>query len=638
MEKLIDLNTYPVKNVLPILLQDKTTKQNIIFATDSYIENGPEFSPQSPMTAIKLIGLDPLTIQPRILKAKEQQTDRTRKRAEVFTPSWLCAVMNNYADEVWFGRKDVFTVVNQSDHTWTVHTGKIEFPEKKTWKQYVESRRLEITCGEAPYLASRYDASTGEIIFPPDNRIGILDRKLRIVKENTDTEEEWLKWAFRAYQSSYGYEFQGDSLLIARINLLMSFVDYMQDALQRNPTEIELKKFANVIAWNILQMDGLTDVPPYQAIEENHQLSLFEDFDTDNVHDSAQSKEFCKIYDWRRDNSIIFNEIKETGNKMSKGLFDFIIGNPPYQEFDGGAGVSATPVYNKVIKAAQSLNPEAMSFIIPAKWYSGGKGLDNFRDDMLNDERISLLEDYTNSLDVFPNVDVAGGVCEFVWRKGHSGKCHYINHFNGNTTDVDRYLNEFPTFIRYPIAVEVINKVKAKCEPVMSDMVSRQKPFGLRTYVKPDTEGDINIKYSGGVGPFKRENVPSGREMIDQWKVIISYLTAEHAGQPDKNGMFRVLSTMQVLPPKVICTETYLVAGSFNTEEEARSLEQYLKTKFVRFLVAQIAMTQHLSKQTFSFVPQQNFLEQWTDNKLFRKYGLNNAEVTFINGMIKEMT
>ena len=202
MEKLINLNAYPVKNVLPILLQDKTTKRNIIFATDSYIENGPEFSPQSPMTAIKLIGLDPLTIQPRILKAKEQQTDRTRKRAEVFTPSWLCAVMNNYADEVWFGRKDVFNVVNEKDHIW----------------------------------------STGEIIFPPENRIGLLDRKLRIVKENTDTEEEWLKWVFRAYQSCYGYEFQGDSLLIVRINLLMSFVDYMQDALHRDPTEKELKK------------------------------------------------------------------------------------------------------------------------------------------------------------------------------------------------------------------------------------------------------------------------------------------------------------------------------------------------------------------------------------------------------------
>lgn len=317
--------------------------------------------------------------------------------------------------------------------------------------------------------------------------------------------------------------------------------------------------------------------------------------------------------------------------------FDYVIGNPPYQEVDGGSGASATPVYNKFIEETKTLNPTAMSFIIPAKWYSGGKGLDKFREQMLNDKRISVLVDYPNSLDVFPNVDVAGGVCYFVWVESHNDKCKYINFRDGVKTEEVRDLNEFSTFIRYPIAAEIVKKVRQKNEPTLDTMVSSRKPFGLATNVKPLQSGDIKLRFNGGIGPYKRDLISVGTENIDKYKIIISYLTAEHAGQPDKNGQYRILSTMEKQPPKVICSETYLVAGSFDSEIEADNYMAYLKTRFVRFLISVLAMTQHITKSMFSFVPVQDFSKPWTDEELFSKYKLSSDEIAFIQSIIKEM-
>lgn len=317
--------------------------------------------------------------------------------------------------------------------------------------------------------------------------------------------------------------------------------------------------------------------------------------------------------------------------------FDYIIGNPPYQESDGGAGVSATPVYNKFIEAAKSLDPDVVSMIIPAKWYSGGKGLDDFRREMLNDSRISRLVDYTDSKECFPGVDVAGGVCYFVWDKNHEGACKYTNNYNGTETTVLRDLGEYDTFIRYPLAERIVNKVRGFNEKTLDGTVSSRKPFGLPTTTKALESGDISIRYNGGIGPYKRSEVPSGTEMIDKWKIIISRLTAEHAGQPDKNGQFRILSTMEKLKPGCICSETYLVAGAFNTENEADNYAGYLKTKFARFLIAQKAMTQQVSKAVFGFVPEQNYTENITDTYLYNKYKLDSEEIGFIEKLIKEM-
>ena len=191
MEKLIDIGSAPVALLLDILLKDKSTKKNIIWATDTYEKYGRGFTDKEQIDRNLLLQHANI-IKPRIQKSQEAQAARTRKKAEVFTPAWLCNMMNNYCDQEWFGRKDVFNIENE-DHTWTVIEEPIEFPKRKTWKHYVDSRRLEITCGEAPYLVSRYDVSTGELIVPPKRRIGQLDRKLRIVYENTADFDEWLK-------------------------------------------------------------------------------------------------------------------------------------------------------------------------------------------------------------------------------------------------------------------------------------------------------------------------------------------------------------------------------------------------------------------------------------------------------------
>lgn len=277
MGKLIDFESYPVRTTLRILMQDKTTKKNIIWATDVYAENGFGFQDKDHIDLMAIRGLDSIDLRSRTEKAVEEQQERTRKKAEVFTPVWLCNKMNNYADEQWFGQKNIFNFENEEEHTWEVNENKIPFDEKRTWKAYVDSRRLEITCGEAPYLVSRYDATTGELILPPIRRIGMLDRKLRIVNENAQNNHEWLQWALRAFQSCYGYEYQGDNLLIARINLVMTFADYFRERMGLDPDENLLKQFANVIAWNIWQMDGLKDtVPLGKHHEEYHQMSIFD--------------------------------------------------------------------------------------------------------------------------------------------------------------------------------------------------------------------------------------------------------------------------------------------------------------------------------------------------------------------------
>ena len=320
-KQLIDLEDYPVKWVLNLLLKDKTTKRNIIFATDSYSDKGEDYSFTRQMTTTNLLGLRKMDIQPRILKSQQVRQSRTRKNAEVFTPAWLCNQMNNYLDEEWFGRKYVFNVEKEQD--WETVEDKIIFPEGKTWQDYIYSTRLEITCGEAPFLVSRYDTSTGELIIPPKRRIGQVDRKLRVVNENTESENEWIEWAIKAYQSCYGYEYQGDSLLIARINFLLTFYDYYKERWDKDPSNVILRKIANIISWNLWQMDGLKGKVPYYAAEDEiEQTSLFElkykEGILENNEGIKQEANLpCRIFDWRSKESIEFHLLRK-GNSNEK--------------------------------------------------------------------------------------------------------------------------------------------------------------------------------------------------------------------------------------------------------------------------------------------------------------------------------
>lgn len=280
--------------VMDILLLDRTTKKNIIWATDDYRFWGDGFQAADEITIMHITGQYAKFIKPRISKAQESQFNRTRDMAEVFTPAWICNAQNNLVDESWFGRKEVFNV--QSGTEWKTIEEPVTFPneKRKDWKHYVDARRMEIACGEGPYLVSRYDSATGQSI-PLKDRIGLLDRKMRIVNENAADEIEWMKWVCRAFESTYGYEFQGDSLLLARKNLFYSYLEYFRAKWQRDPDKRQMRRIATIISWNLWQMDGMTFTIPFHTQEDegDKQAGMF--YTITEKPDPV----ICRIKDWR---------------------------------------------------------------------------------------------------------------------------------------------------------------------------------------------------------------------------------------------------------------------------------------------------------------------------------------------------
>ena len=275
------LKQYP--EVLEMLLKDHTTQQNIYWATDSYADRGEGYQFKDAIIADSITGDNGMIICHRSVKSKDEQTKRSKDMAEVFTPSWVCNAQNNLIDDAWFGKQGVFNA-ESPEHTWKATTGKIEFPEGKTWKDYVRDTRLEITCGEAPYLVSRYDTVSGMPIELAE-RIGLLDRKLRVVSENTETTGEFLDWCQEAYKNTYGYEWQGDNLLLAREALLFTFLDYYRAKFGEEPLLKSIQYIAYIISWNVWQMDGLKFCPPG---EEPCEGDLF------------NPSNLCLIRDWRK--------------------------------------------------------------------------------------------------------------------------------------------------------------------------------------------------------------------------------------------------------------------------------------------------------------------------------------------------
>jgi len=317
--------------------------------------------------------------------------------------------------------------------------------------------------------------------------------------------------------------------------------------------------------------------------------------------------------------------------------FDVIISNPPYQLSDGGFGRSASPIYHKFVQQAKKLNPRFLTMIIPSRWFGGGKGLDEFRGEMLNDDRIRKIVDFEDSSDIFPGVSVAGGICYFLWERDYKGPCEIVNMHGDVEAVSERRLNEFNIFIRHGQAVPIIRKVLSRNERRMNEQVSAYKPFGLRTYVKPQRTGDIILHWQKGEGPYKRKDITVGLEMIDKWKVICSRSGHEHAGNPGTDGSRRVLAKTVMLPPGTICTETYLVIGHYATEEEAKNLLAYMKTRLFRFLMSLFMYSHGITKDTFAFIPILDMTKYWTDEKLYKRYGLTKDEIAFIESKIRPM-
>ena len=290
--------------ILPILLIDRTTRKNIVWATDEYIIDNNRLSADKPIEIVDITGEFSNRIRPRYSKTLESQKDRTKRKAEVFTPAWICNRMNNDIDEDYLGYANAFNI--PSDRTWKPTSTQILFNGKQSWKEYVDLTRLEITCGEAPFVTSRYYPATGEMIAV-SNRIGFLDRKLRVVSENTEG-IEYQKWSLRALQSSYGYEYQGDNLLIARINVFMTWYESYVEKIGNEPTLKEAKEAAKIISWNFWQMDGLTGAIPMKPLYESNQISMFELLGEIAIQSTEET--YSRIYDWRANKSIIFKNMK----------------------------------------------------------------------------------------------------------------------------------------------------------------------------------------------------------------------------------------------------------------------------------------------------------------------------------------
>ncbi|MDD4490790.1 MAG: restriction endonuclease subunit M [Paludibacter sp.] len=249
------------KQILSILLKDCTSGLNILWATDNYQSLGTKYESDKQITPGLITGKNGNVIKPRVEKNKTEQLSRVREKAEVFTPSWICNKQNNLIDEAWFGHADVFNT--ETANGWSTNSEKITFLdlEGKSWEDYIHDVRLEVSCGEAPYLVSRYDTITGEII-PVNDRIGMLDRKLRVVSENNEDEHDWFNWSKIAFQSIYGYEWQGDNILLARENLMFTFIDFYVLKFGKKPPIEYVREIAEIISWNIWQMDGLKGVIP----------------------------------------------------------------------------------------------------------------------------------------------------------------------------------------------------------------------------------------------------------------------------------------------------------------------------------------------------------------------------------------
>ncbi len=315
--------------------------------------------------------------------------------------------------------------------------------------------------------------------------------------------------------------------------------------------------------------------------------------------------------------------------------FDVIIGNPPYQLSDAGESTGASPIYNRFVEQAKKLNPRFLTMIIPSRWFAGGKGLDDFREAMLHDRRISHLADYPIASDVFPGVKVIGGICYFLWERDYQGPCSVTTHMNGVADTLSRPLDKFDTFVRFNKAISILEKVLAKKSPSMSVQVSRQKPFGLRTFVKPKKQGLITLYANKSVGRIPKSEITAGLDMVDRWKVFTSMGYGEGGEAREYPRM--IMGKPIVASPPSACTETYIVIGSYKTKTEAEHLADYIRTRFLRFLVGLRKNTQHITKDRFAFVPQLPMTERWTDEKLYKKYGLTKHEIAFIESMVRPM-
>ena len=643
--------------LLEVLLSDHTTRKNIFWATDSYADYGEGYGWHDSITVEAITGKHGNVIMPRAMKSRDEQQRRSRQMAEVFTPSWLVGKMNDVIDEEWIG---LHKELNEN---------------KNAWQDYVLATRLEITCGEAPFLTSRYDTVSGEPI-PIAERTGILDRKLRLVNDNS-SDEEWAHWALLALGSVYGYEWQGDNLLLAREALLATFNEYHEQRFDKRAAKATIFRAAEIISWNVWQMDGLKAVVPCSCHDDQHtESNLFGEqtttvtpcrgCDKDDIllHNGLR----CRLRRWihSTDNmpdhfdclylDFITKKYKTLHNTKWPMKFDFVIGNPPYNE--DTEGTSDKPIYHYFMDSAYQVSPKVL-LITPARFlFNAGKTPANWNKKMLADKHFKVSDYYQVSSEVFSNTDIKGGVA--------------ITYH-----DESKDFGSIDVFTIYPELNSIYHKVApAVKEQSLCDLFYPQNKFKLDTLYK-DYPQYKSIIGSGGkerrltasilyqldlfketkdndncvaiIGVINNKRV---RRYIDikfldlrntnlrKWKVLV----------PKSNGsgaLGEVLSTPMIGEPMIGYTQTFLGIGAFESESEAQAAHKYITSKFARTMLGILKITQDNPPEKWKYVPLQDFTSSsdidWSksvheiDLQLYDKYGLTAEERNFIETHVKEM-
>ena len=669
--------------ILKTLLCDRTTGQNIIWADNEYEALGDGYMGDDEITVEKITGMNSDAIKPRIAKEQEKQSQRTKSRAEVFTPSWLCNQMNNDLDEAWFGRRNVFnteTIANDGTNTWTTTNEPIRFPKSKGhgWHAYVEAPRLEITCGEAPFVCSRYDTVAGDEL-PVGERVGFLDRKLRVVTEKTKTRKEWVRRALDALRATYGFEYQGDNLLIARINVLETFAEHFRNRWGSDAEQDELEQAAWIVSWNFWQMNGFTDAVPtnkmgadvestLRTLDEPElgptQPSFFDLFNDVLPDESTEENEeeepketvpLCVIYDWQNDEPFEFATLKGKATAMGKKFYA-VIGNPPYQTKSRGDNNSDTPVYHFFYDSSYSV-ADKVELISPARvLFRAGSTPSAWNEKMLNDEHIKVEKYYPSSTDVFSDVDIKGGVA-IVYRDAAKdfGCIGFFSRYeqlsaiikkiqplmtdNVGSIFSNRGLYRYSELAYKEHPDELTQTSDARVAPSsfnrMPTLFTDEKPRDGHDYVKVlgRTNSGRSYKY------FRKDYLKPVRN-LNCYKTIISKASGTGA-------YGETLSNPVIGEPGIAYTETYVSMGEFTTRDEAEALAKYIQTKTCRALLGALKVTQNIAKPLWQFVPLQDFTSNsdidWSlsvaeiDRQLYAKYGLSDNEISFIESHVKEM-
>lgn len=632
--------------LLPELLVDKTGGGRILWGTNAYEDRGEAYRADREISRGLILGDNLGVIRTRARKDFEQQSERTRQHAEVFTPRWICNRMIDAIDADWFGLAsmpdDGFKDMDR-------------LFEKKKWKRYVDSKRLEITCGEGPFLMERYDAVTGDVV-PVMERQGILDRKFRVLDHYTETKEDWLHWALRAVEATYGYEFQGDNLLIARINMVMTFLEWYEERWQEELSPGLLKKLGNKVSWNLWQMDGITNQLPYEA-DVPVEMDLFQPLNG-GLPKTTLKPSFCRIMDWRNEKkSIVYENIK---GRLTGMKFDYIIGNPPYQEDVQNKGDRANPLYHKFMDEAFQV-AKKVELIHPARFlFNAGQTPKPWNEKMLNDEHFKILMYEQESNKIFTNTDIKGGVAisyhdntKIIGPIGVFTSYEELNHITRKvSSQAKEYLDELVSsrgtyrfsnkfFEDHPYATDRLGKGSGNM--VVSNAITQIPEAFLE---KEEVESPkkyvciLGRVQSKRVYRFLNKDYLLDNEYVYSWKVML----------PEANGsgtLGEVLSSPVVAAPSVGATDTFISIGPFASEQQALNALKYIKTKFARTMLAVKKITQHNPKAVWKYVPLQDFTEHsdidWTqsihdiDRQLYKKYGLSKEEVSFIESHVKEM-